>query len=158
VVKQRFGDQLDQTDATPTRQVVAVRDHAAEVLIRRAAHLDPADRLLITTAVATRLSYRRLAELFRQPLGTLSRRLKRIGKLLIEPHIAQLLDGPCHHLDATDRQIAIGYFLKRQSHKQLARQHHMTPRQVSQRIEYFRGWMRGANARGKPEGRNPKFE
>ena len=147
-MRQLFGDQLDQTDGVPTRQVVAVRDHAADVLIRRAAHLDEADRLLITTAVATRLSQRRLAELFHQPLGTISRRIKRIGKLLTEPHIAQLLDGPCH-LEPTDRQIAIGYFLRRQSLKQLARKHQMTPRQVSQRIEFFKGWMKGANGRIK---------
>jgi hypothetical protein len=145
-VRQLFGDLLDQTDGVPTRQVVACRDHAADVLIRRAAYLDPADRLLITTAVATRLSQRRLAELFGQPLGRVARRLKRLGKLLIDPHIAQLLDGPCH-LDPADRQIAIGYFLRRQSLKHLAATHQMTPRQVSQRIEFFKGWMKGANGK-----------
>lgn len=128
--------------ATPIRERAAAEDHAADVLVRRAEFLTPDDRQLFTFALTTRLSKRRIAELFGLPLATVSRRLKKLHQLLTDPHIAQLLDGPCP-LEPTDRQIAIGFFLRHQSQKRLAEQFDMPAHQVARRIEYFRGWIKG---------------
>lgn len=142
-----YGALLDQAAGTPVRETAAAIDHTAEVLLRRARFLNADDRQLFTFALTTRLSRRRIAELFGQPLATVSRRLKKLNALLTEPHIVQLIDGPCH-LEPADRHIAIGFFLQRQTHKQLSEQHDLPAHQVARRIEYFKGWLKGVNGKG----------
>jgi DNA-directed RNA polymerase specialized sigma24 family protein len=146
-MEQLDGVRLDRATASPIRTVAAATDHTEEVLVRRAQFLADDDRKLFIYAVTARLSNRRMAELFGLPVSTVSRRLKKLHRLLTEPHIVHLLEGPCH-LEPADRQIAVAYFLHGRTLKELAALHDMRVGQVARRVEYFKGWINGARGKG----------
>ena len=138
------------TDRLATAAVPAPRSSTSDTLLRRASHLTRDDQMLIELSVRSGLSYRRISELLEIPSGTISRRLHRLGSLLHDPLIARLIDGPCP-LERIDRQIAIGYFLRRESLRDLSLVHRLPPAQIARKIQFVRGWFRGATlSRDRP--------
>jgi hypothetical protein len=130
--------------------VQSPRTSTSDALLRRAAHLTRDDQMLIELSVRSGLTYRRIGQLLEIPSGTISRRLHRLGSLLHDPLIVRLLDGPCP-LDRDDRQIAIGYFLRRESLRDLSLVHRLPPAQIARKIQFVKGWFRGATlSRDRP--------
>jgi hypothetical protein len=140
---------LDEIHSRPTRELARVREQQAEPVLRRARYLLPEDRLLITAAVEFQWPVRRLAELVHKPLGTVGRRLRRLSELLTDPFLAPILDGQVP-LEPENRAIVLGYFLHGRTLKQLAKDHDLSVLQVSRRVEYFKGWIKGAQAKARP--------
>ena len=137
------GNQL--VDAKPGQHVygmVATIENATDIVLRRLQYLNPDDRMMMTCVLKTGCSYRHVGRLMGKPAATVNRRIKRLQKVLTEPHIAQLLDSP-GGLEPADREIAIGYFVRGQTLRHLAKTHGVTEHQVGRRVEYFKGWMRG---------------
>src|ERR1700761_8713901 len=137
------GNRLTEVDAKNARSQGQIVSHVSEVMLRRASHLAKDDRMMVELRLRGQLSHRRIAKLMELPAGTVARRLKRLGSLLHDPLIVRLLDGPCP-LERTDRQIAIGYFLHRRPLRELAVIHRQPLPQISKRLQFVRGWFRGA--------------
>jgi DNA-directed RNA polymerase specialized sigma24 family protein len=139
---------LDQIPSRPTKELALVREEQAEPLLRRARHLLPEDHLLVVAAMELRLPVRRIAGLLNKPAATVCRRLRRLGQLLTDPFLVPILDGAVA-LEPENRAILIGYFLHGRTLKQLAAAHDLSVTQIARRVEYFKGWIRGAQEKGR---------
>jgi len=137
---------LDQQAVSDLRERAGTIAAQGDALLRRADHLPREDRLLIELSLRSQLSQRKLAALVGVPHGTVARRLKKLATRLRDPLVVRLLDGPCP-LERTDRELAIGYFVQRRPLRELSQQHHLTTTQVSRRLQFVRGWFRGATMR-----------
>jgi len=145
------GQCLDQTAVKDARSTAGAISATNQILLRRADQLSQSDRLLVELYVGCQWTHRRIGERLDIPYSTVARRLRRIGKLLHDPLIIRLIDGPCP-LDRADRQIAVGYFLHRRSLRDLAMMHDLSVPAVSRRLQFVRGWFRGATVRKNAEG------
>ncbi len=141
---------LGQLNTTDVRSVSIAVSHRSEAVLRRAENLAKEDQQLVELSLRAQLSHRRIGALMELPPGTVARRLRRIGMLLHDPLIVRLLDGPCP-LERTDRQIALGHFLRRQPLRELAMIHRQSVSQISKRLQFVRGWFRGASVRRNAE-------
>jgi len=120
----------------------------AELLLRRSEHLAADDRLLIELAIGRQYSHRRIASIVNAPYGTVGRRIKKLITLLADPLVGHLLEGPCP-LDRTDRQVAIDYFVHRKPLRELSARYGLSILYISQRLQFVRGWFRGAAPNSK---------
>jgi len=146
MIKLLDGQTLEQLAVSDLRTEARTVSGQAEVLLRRAAHLQREDRLLVEVTLRCHLSQRQLAVLVGKSHGTIARRLKRLTTLLKDPLVVRLLEGPCP-LDRADREIAIGYFLHRRSLRDLAQSHQLSVPQISRKLHFVRGWFRGITLR-----------
>lgn len=144
------GQKLDREATAHSRATAGAIKVDSETVLRRASHLVNPDRMIVELFIRGQCSHRRIGTLLEMPHGTVTRRLRRIGQLLHDPMIVRLLDGPCP-LERTDRQIAVGYFLHRRSLRDLAMMHQLSPTHVSQRVQFVRGWFRGASTKNNAE-------
>lgn len=126
----------------------AAKDRAAaiDVILRRAEHLPEPDQLLLELSLRMGYTQRRIARQLGKPAGTISRRLKALGKLLHDPMIIRLLDGPCP-LDPNDRQIAVECLLCKHPLREVAQLHQISLAQVHRRLAFVKGWFRGAGGK-----------
>jgi hypothetical protein len=85
------------------------------------------------------LSQRQLAIVFRMSPGTVSRRLRRVLRVLRNPLIAAVSDPSCK-LSAAHRAVALDRYLLRQTIAGIARKRSLPRRQVLWMLEYVRGW------------------
>ena len=108
--------------------------------------LSEKDRVLVEMALKHNLSRRQIAVILGLTPGTITRKIRRVVNRLNDPLIAALANPTCT-LSAEHRQIAIEYFLHRQSVADLSRQHALSKNEVRTILDYVRGWHRGISSR-----------
>jgi hypothetical protein len=113
--------------------------------LRQVRHLCDKDRLLIELTLHSGITTRQLAVALNRSPGHVSRRLRSIMKRLDDP-LVRSLTGPGCTLPVQHQQVGIGRFLHRSSIKQLMQQHDLSRQQITQMLEYIRGWHRGMSA------------
>jgi hypothetical protein len=111
-------------------------------LFRRAAALKKDDRLLLELAFKNNLTVRQLAEVFKQPPGTISRRLRRVARLLREPIVTALLDENCDLLPEY-RLLAVEYFVQGMRLAELSELHQMSILKLRDIFRFVRVWLKG---------------
>ena len=115
-----------------------------EALFKRAAALEPRERLLLELAFKENLSVRQIAKIFERPAGTISRQLQRLCARLRDPIVAALLEPQCV-LAPQIRALAIAYFAQGKRLEDLAREHDLTRTRVRNVLHFVRGWYRGVH-------------
>ncbi|MGH7176051.1 MAG: hypothetical protein ACREJC_01610, partial [Tepidisphaeraceae bacterium] len=133
---------LDSIEHTPRPQLDPIRN----ALLARARFLRPDDQRLIELAVGWQLSCRQIARILGRSGGAVSRRLRRLIRLLHDPLVRDLLDPRCPLLEKT-RQIATEHFLQFKQPGTLAAEHRASRTQILGIIEFVRGWHRGRSSR-----------
>ena len=114
---------------------------------KRICFLDPADRKLLELTVSGRLTRREAGMLVGLSSGTVTRRVRRILNLLHDPIIVALIDyGPL--LPELYREVGLGFFLRRQSYKELAAQYGLPRRRLTHIVQYIRIWHETSRRRG----------
>jgi DNA-directed RNA polymerase specialized sigma24 family protein len=131
------------------------RDDPASILAR-ARLLGQDDRLLVELALQSRVSRRKLGQIFHVPAGTVTRRLQRLARRLHDPVVIDLLDDSCP-LTPEYRQVGIERFLRGQSAAAIADKHRMRPADVQLILHFVKGWHNGLHLQrdwGKVKVRN----
>jgi DNA-directed RNA polymerase specialized sigma24 family protein len=142
-------------ESLPTRSTSLYRDDPAPILAR-ARLLGQDDRLLVELALQSRVSRRKLGQIFHVPAGTVTRRLQRLARRLHDPVVIDLLDDSCP-LTPEYRQVGIERFLRGQSAAAIADKHRMRPADVRLILHFVKGWHNGIHLKrdwGKVKVRN----
>ena len=127
---------------TATAELAARRNQHERALVRRATHLDDAERALYEAHAVGGMSARQLAGLLGIHAGSVARRIGSIQRRLTDPRVAAVVDAG-ELLSPTDRRIAIGHLLRRRSIAWIAGDVGRTPPIVRQRLQFIRGWLKG---------------
>lgn len=135
----------DCLERIPAKSRAPLQD-LGTIILKRAAHMLPADRLLVRLAVESRVNNLALAEILKVEPGTVTRRLRSVTRRLSDPLVVFLLDPVCP-LSVEHRQLGIEHFLQGQSFKQLAELHQMYHSQVREMLEHVKGCFRGVSWR-----------
>ena len=118
------------------------QENLARILVRRARHLEDADRRLVSLAIKHRLSVREIAALLRINHGTVARRIRRIKQRLCDPTVVSLVDPGCPLLPL-DREVALDHYLRRRSLRRIAQARGLQVPELRRRLHYVRGWLTG---------------
>jgi hypothetical protein len=118
------------------------QDTQARLIVRRAKLLPEYDRRLVMLAVKHRLSVREIATLLRVNHGTVARRVRKLKRRLCDPTVVSLVDPNCP-LSPLDRELALDYYLRRQSLRAIARSRGLCIRELRRRLQYVPGWLTG---------------
>jgi DNA-binding MarR family transcriptional regulator len=129
----------------PVRRLVPVDANSLARLKKRISLLKREDQILIELAMSGTASRRRIAELIKQPAGTVSRRLRRLAARLHDPLVLGLLDDDCP-LSPQQRQIGVEHLLTRLSVRELAAKHQMSSAAVMRHLHSLRDWHRATRA------------
>ncbi len=129
-------------EARPSARAADTRQAHEQVLLRRARHLDEADRRLLRLALKYRLTVREIAPLLGCNHGSVVRRIRRLRERLCDPLVVALLDPSCP-LSKLDRELALAHFLRRQPIRSLAREFDLPGIAVRKRLGYVHGWVTG---------------
>ncbi len=120
-------------------------DH--DLLLRRAVHLPPKDEALIR-AITQGATQHDTAKLLGHNPGTISRRIKRLTRLLHDPLVAALIDAP-DGLRPETQQLGIDRYLLRRSLAQLVRLHGLKPTEILRELAFVKGWHKGRSQHSK---------
>jgi hypothetical protein len=134
-------DRLPRLTHSPSRLADA-QENQARLIIRRARLLPEYDRRIVILAVKHRLSIREIAVLLRLNHGTVARRVRRLKRRLCDPTVVSLVDPNCP-LSPLDRELALDYFLRRQSLRSIAQARGLCIRELRRRLQYVPGWLTG---------------
>jgi DNA-directed RNA polymerase specialized sigma24 family protein len=118
-------------------------------LEKRISFLPDPDRKLVELSLNGRLKRREAALLLGLSAGTVTRRLKRLMTRLNDPLVVAAID----HGDLLPegyKAVAIGYFLRGMTVRQISRALGMNVHEIERAVSYVRGWFKGtAVNRGK---------
>src|SRR5688500_6087716 len=112
--------------------------------------LEQEDKILVELSADLRASHRQIAQLMQLGVGTVSRRLRRIGAPIHSPLVARLLDSSTCPLGPNYRQIGVQHFLTGKTFARIAAENGTSVAFVREAIAAVRAWHRHtwAGARG----------
>jgi hypothetical protein len=115
------------------------RAGVASGLEKRILFLAPLDRKLLELTVSGKLTRREAGMLVGLSSGTVTRRVRRILDRLHDPIIVALVDyGPL--LPELYREVGLGFFLRKQSYKQLEAEYQLSRYTLERMVQYIRVW------------------
>jgi len=106
---------------------------------KRILFLDPSDRKLLELTVSGKLTRREAGMLVGLSSGTVTRRVRRILNLLHDPIIVALVDYGAL-LPELYREVGLGFFLRKQSYKQLEAEYQLSRYTLERMVQYIRVW------------------
>jgi hypothetical protein len=139
--------ELDERPAALVENRRSVGEHLS-VLEDRARFLPPGEKTLVCLYLRGELRNRQMAQLLNVNPSTLCRRVRRWLVRLNDPVVAALIDRPAG-LSEQQRQIALRYFLLRQTRRELAGEFNLTLFEIAQVLSYVRGWCGGIRVNAK---------
>jgi hypothetical protein len=112
------------------------------LLLDRARFLLPEDRDLVEASAEQGLTVRELATQTSRSAGQIARRLVSLQRRLTDPRVVTLLHA-AETLSSEDREVALGFFVRKQRVADIALSVDLTPAVVRQRLHFIRGWLQG---------------
>ena len=134
------------------RDIECVKSLADQDLRDRVQLLDEDDRILVELSGDLRASHRQIAQLMKLDVGTVSRRLRRIGGRIHSPLVARLLDSSTCPLGPNYRQIGVQHFLTGKTFARIAAENGTSIAFVREAIAAVRAWHRHTWAGGRGVG------
>jgi DNA-directed RNA polymerase specialized sigma24 family protein len=115
-------------------------------LEKRISFLPDLDRKLVELSLDGRLKRREAALLLGLSAGTVTRRLNRLMTRLNDPLVVAAIDyGDL--LPEGYKEVAIGYFLRGMTVRQVARALDLPVHEVERALAYIRGWFKGTGVK-----------
>ena len=124
--------------------VRSLRREPSDSLWERIALLDEDDRTILELSLRVGASVRQIARALKRPAGSVSRKLRGLGRRLHDPLVLALCHPECP-LDPQYRQIGVERFLCRRNAAELARRHEMPVIRVRRILQFVRTWHRGVD-------------
>ena len=114
---------------------------AADRLWERIALLGRDDQILLELSIRGGASHRQIGRLLNRSPGSVSRRLRRLGRRLHDPLVLALLHPACP-LEGDYRQIGVERFLCGTPMPELAAKHQVSSARLRSILLFIRGWHR----------------